>query len=203
MFKMQAASRYLNVSLDASPMTARRVSAPRPRVAFDPKRLYLMPRNRPRVPRVPGKGGVVVKEESLGLQVLVARLLCWSLVGFDALLGGLSMFAPKVVMKLFAPGAEPEGASLLRRAAAIWLFFIPVQVWAAVKAENPRALRTVSILRLQEVPADPIWLATGKGFGIFGKFGLVFAPIFNLVAGSFLWRLADQLENACVEEAAD
>ena len=52
----------------------------------------------------------------------------------------------------------------------------------------------VSILRLQEVPADPIWLASGEGFGAFGKFGLVFAPIFNLAAGLFLAHLAKELE---------
>ena len=52
----------------------------------------------------------------------------------------------------------------------------------------------VSILRLQEVPADPIWLASGEGFGAFGKFGLVFAPILNLAAGLFLAHLAKELE---------
>jgi hypothetical protein len=104
------------------------------------------------------------------------------------------MLKPKLVMKGFAPDAEPAGEPLLRRASAIWLFFVPVQIWAAIKTENPTALRTVSILRLQEVPADPIWLATGEGFGIFGKFGLVFAPVFNLVVGIFLWLLARDLE---------
>jgi hypothetical protein len=97
-------------------------------------------------------------------------------------------------MKLFRPSGEPEGTPLLRRAASIWLFFVPVQVWAAIRTENPTALRSVAILRLQEVPADPLWLATGEGFGFFGKFGLVFAPIFNLVAGTYLWLLARQLE---------
>jgi hypothetical protein len=133
-------------------------------------------------------------EEGSNLKLQLARLICWSLVGFDALLGGLSLLAPRLVMKLFAPGAEPEGVPLLRRASSIWLFFIPVQVWAAVKAEDPKALRAVAILRLQEVPADPIWLATGEGFGAFGKFGLVFAPLFNLFAGTFLWKVAKEME---------
>ncbi|MBK5093648.1 MAG: hypothetical protein JJE48_09065 [Actinobacteria bacterium] len=61
--------------------------------------------------------------------------------------------------------------------------------------ENPAALRAVAVLRLQEVSADPIWLATGEGFGAFGKSGLVFAPVFNLLAGLFLWRLAKELES--------
>jgi len=135
-----------------------------------------------------------MEEESAGLKITIAKLLCWSLVGFDALLGGLSLVAPKTVLKLFAPGAEPEGTPLLRRASAIWLFFIPMQIWAAIKTDNPMALRAVAVLRLQEVPADPLWLATGEGFGAFGKFGLVFAPLFNLFAGLFLRSLANDIE---------
>lgn len=133
-------------------------------------------------------------ENASDIRILMARLICWSLVAFDTLLGGLSMLSPGLVTKLFSPGAEPEGTPLMRRTAAIWLFFIPVQVWAAVKTGNPNALRAVAILRLQEVPADPVWLASGKEFGRFGKFGLVFAPVFNLVAGLYLWMTARDLE---------
>lgn len=128
------------------------------------------------------------------LKVMFARLICWGLVAFDILLGGLSLSKPEFVLRLFSPNTEPEGQPLLRRAGAIWMFFVPVQLWAALRADNPTALRTVSILRLQEVGADPVWLATGKGFGGFGRFGLVFAPIFNLVAGAYLWLLARDLE---------
>lgn len=135
-------------------------------------------------------------EDGLSLKILIARLVCWSLVGFDILLGGMSLLSPKTVMKGFQPSAEPQGTPLLRRAASIWLFFVPVQIWAAIKTDDPTALRAVSILRLQEVPADPIWLATGEHFGLFGKFGLVFAPLFNLVVGVFLWMLAREIDNS-------
>jgi hypothetical protein len=130
----------------------------------------------------------------LSTKVLFARLLCAGLAVFDALLGGASLLAPKLVSRIFRPGMDPEDVSLLRRAGSIWTFFIPVQIWAAIKGDDPTALRAVSILRLQEVPADPIWLATGKEFGFFGKFGLVFAPIFNLVGGLFLWKVANDIE---------
>jgi hypothetical protein len=40
-----------------------------------------------------------------------------------------------------------------------------------------------------------MWLATGAGFGAFGKFSLVFAPVFNLLASLFLWRLAKELDS--------
>lgn len=141
-----------------------------------------------------------MNEENTDLKTVIARLVCWGLVAFDTLLGGLSMLSPELVMKTFSPGAEPEGAPLMRRAAAIWLFFIPVQIWAAIRTDNPRALRAVAVLRLQEVPADPIWLATGKEFGWFGKFGLVFAPLFNLCAGLFLWMFARDLEKKAGEK---
>lgn len=136
----------------------------------------------------------VMEENGKGIQILMAKLICWGLVAFDILLGGSSMAAPDFVMRIFAPGKQPEGSPLLRRAASIWLFFVPVQVWAAVRTDNPAALRAVAVLRLQEVPADPVWLASGNHFGAFGKFGLVFAPIFNLAAGSFLAYLASRLE---------
>jgi hypothetical protein len=139
--------------------------------------------------------GFVMEAEAIDPKILIAKLILWSLVGFDILLGGLSLVAPRLVMKTFAPDAEPAGEPLLRRAATIWAFFVPIQLWAAIKTENPTALRAVSVLRLQEVPADPMWLATGEGFGFLGKFGLVFAPIFNLIAGAYLWWVARQLEN--------
>ena len=131
---------------------------------------------------------------TLELKVQLARLLCANLAAFDILLGGASLAAPSLVLKLFSPRQPPAGEALLRRAGAIWLFFVPVQLWAALRPENPKALRAVSILRLQEVPADPIWLAAGEGFGAFGKFGLVFAPAFNLIAGLFLAHVAGELE---------
>ena len=132
--------------------------------------------------------------KDLSTKVLLAKLMCVGLAVFDTVLGGASLLAPRQVARAFLPDVEPEDVSLLRRTATIWLFFIPVQIWAALRTENPAALRAVSILRLQEVPADPTWLATGKGFGLFGKFGLVFAPLFNLVGGLFLWKVARDLE---------
>ena len=135
-----------------------------------------------------------MEAEAIDPKVLIAKLICWSLVGFDILLGGLSLVSPETVMKAFAPEGGFQGAPLLRRAGSIWTFFVPVQFWAALKTKNPTALRAVAILRLQEVPADPIWLATSEGFGFFGKFGLVFAPLFNLVAGTYLWWVARQLD---------
>ncbi len=126
--------------------------------------------------------------------ILFNKLICFGLFLFDMLLGLSSLIAPRTVQKLFQPYAEPQGEWFLRRAATIWLFFVPVQLWAMLRADNPKALRAVAVLRLQEIGADPVWLATGEGFGKIGKFGLVFAPLFNLFVGSYLWYAAKVLE---------
>ncbi|MBU4385622.1 MAG: hypothetical protein KKH73_01360, partial [Actinobacteria bacterium] len=51
-------------------------------------------------------------------------------------------------------------------------------------------LRAVSVLRLQDVPTDLVWLASGSGFGWFGKFSLILAPTFNFAVGCFLAHVA-------------
>lgn len=126
--------------------------------------------------------------------LFMAKLLCRSLTIFDIALGGLTVLAPRRLMRLLAPGKEPEEVALLRRAGTTWLFFVPMQAWAAVDTENPTALRAVSVLRLMDVPADLVWLSTGSGFGWFGKFSLILAPTSNLAAGSFLAYVARRLE---------
>ncbi|MDD5749021.1 MAG: hypothetical protein PHP64_08295 [Actinomycetota bacterium] len=122
-----------------------------------------------------------------------ARFLCAGLAILDVFLGGFALFAPGLTMRIFAPGRDTEDLPLLRRTGSIWFTFVLAQVWAAVNG-TPRALRAVAVLRLQEVPADIIWRATGRGFGWFGKLGITSAPPFNLAAGLFLLRVAKRLE---------
>ena len=121
-------------------------------------------------------------------------MTCGFLTATDFFLGGASFLAPRLVLKLFSPGRDPQGEALMRRTGALWLFFMAVQAWAALHPENPRALRAVALLRLQEVPADPVWLATGEGFGLFGKLSMASAPLVNLCAGLYLWHTASRLE---------
>jgi hypothetical protein len=137
--------------------------------------------------------------DTLSMKVTIAKLICWGLAIFDLILGGASVTIPDTVLRLFAPGREGSGSALLRRTGAVWLFFTVVQAWAAVNTGDQRALRAVSVLRLQEVGADPLWLASGEDFGWFGKFGLVFAPLFNLVTGLFLAHVASRLSSRSQE----
>lgn len=126
-------------------------------------------------------------------QLLAARRMCGGLAVLDIFLGGAAAFAPRLMMRLFAPGKEIEDVSVIRRTGALWLFFVPVQAWAALKP-SPGLLRAVAVLRLQEVPADAVWVAAGTGFGWFGKMGIASAPPFNLAAGAFLLRAAERME---------
>ncbi len=134
------------------------------------------------------------EDRVIGPGILTARNVCRFLVATDLVLGGASFFAPRLVLRALAPGSEPEGEALMRRTGALWLFFLAAQAWAAFHPDDPRALRAVAVLRLQEVPADPVWLAWGRGFGLFGKVGVASAPLVNLASGLYLWRAAGRLE---------
>jgi hypothetical protein len=138
----------------------------------------------------------VFKNEEPGPRGGAARNVCCFLAATDLFLGSASFLAPRLVLRLLAPGQEPEGEVLMRRTGALWLFFLAVQVWAALHPDRPRALRAVAVLRLQEVPADPVWLAGGKGFGLFGRLGIASAPLVNLASGLYLWHAANRLEGA-------
>jgi hypothetical protein len=129
-------------------------------------------------------------------QLKAARIVCAWLFVLDIALGAGALFAPRTFMRLFAPGGRIEDYALVRRTGALWLFFAPVQAWAVARASDPRALRAVAVLRLQEVPADSVWLLTGRGFGWFGRSGIASAPLFNLATGAFLLGLARRLDAA-------
>ncbi|MBU4175809.1 MAG: hypothetical protein KKB90_00225 [Actinobacteria bacterium] len=129
-----------------------------------------------------------------GIGVRVAKLICMGLALFDILLGGLTVLKPRWMMRILTPGEEPAGEALLRRSGTTWLFFALVQAWAAMDNENPTALRAVSVLRLQDVPTDLVWLRSGSGFGWFGKFSLILAPTFNFAVGCFLAQVARRIE---------
>ena len=68
------------------------------------------------------------ENDTLELKVRLARFLCANLAAFDILLGGSALAAPSLVLKLFSPKRQAAGEALLRRAGAIWLFFVPMQL---------------------------------------------------------------------------
>lgn len=127
-------------------------------------------------------------------EVRAARVVCAWLCLLDIALGAGALFAPRLFMRVFAPRQELDDYSLVRRTGALWLFFAPVQAWAAVKASDTRALRAVAVLRLQEIAADSVWLMSGKQFGLFGRLGIASAPLFNAASGTFLLYLASRLD---------
>lgn len=129
--------------------------------------------------------------------VFVNRILCSYLVIHNMILTAYSLFSPRKVLKFFQPQVEPEPQTLwlLRREAAGWLLFILIQLWATIRADDPRALRAAALLRLQAVGPDAMWLVMGEGFGKVGKISLASASLFNLAAGTYLWKAARALED--------
>ena len=112
------------------------------------------------------------------------------LVIIDIVLGGVAVFFPSVYMRFIHPYAPPDTpVYLLQRAGAVWLGYLVVQAIAFFwYIDIPEWVLVVGILRLIEVPADALYVTVGSGFGSFGRFGLIVAPIFNLIVGWMLVR---------------
>lgn len=112
------------------------------------------------------------------------------LVVIDVVLGGVAVFFPSVYMRFIHPYAAPDTpVYLLQRAGAVWLGYLVVQAIAVFWCiDKPEWVLVVGVLRLIEVPADALYVSVGTGFGSFGRFGLIVAPIFNLIVGWMLVR---------------
>jgi hypothetical protein len=112
------------------------------------------------------------------------------LVVIDIVLGGVAVFFPHVYMSVIHPYAAPDTPIyLLQRAGMVWLGYLFMQTLGFFRyTETPEWVLVVGISRLIEVPADSLYVIVGTGFGWFGRFGLIAAPTFNLIAGSMLVR---------------
>jgi len=107
------------------------------------------------------------------------------MVIIDIVLGVLGTFFPRIYMDLIQPDAPAnEPIYFLRRAAVIWLGYLVVQTIALVRYQKtPEWVLVVAFLRLVEVAADSLYVVIGTGIGLWGRIGLIVAPIFNLIVG--------------------
>lgn len=121
------------------------------------------------------------------LDVLIRPVLLL-LTLIDLVLGPVAVFAPRLFMKYIQPGApSDEPVYLLQRAGVIWLGYLVIQFIAALRyRREPEWAFAVAFLRLVEVGADSLYVATGTGVGAFGTLGLIAAPVFNLIVGILL-----------------
>lgn len=112
---------------------------------------------------------------------------------FDLVLGGVATLAPDTYMALIHPYHEGSISPLLTRTGVLWLVFCGVQGIAALDpAERPGWVFAAGVLRLMDVPADPVYGLASHDLGWLGTLGLTSAPLFNLASGALFayagWR---------------
>jgi dihydroflavonol-4-reductase len=119
------------------------------------------------------------------------RPLLIGLALFDVVLGGTAVLLPSYYIDLLHPEwvvVHPQSPTYwLVRMGMLWLFFAAVEGVAAIRpACWPLLVLIVGVLRLMDVPADLLYFAHADDLGALGRFGLLFAPAFNLCAGLYL-----------------
>jgi len=124
---------------------------------------------------------------------LLARLvkpILGMLVVIDLVLGPVAVFFPPFYMRIIHPYSPPDTpVFLLQRAGMVWFGYLVVQTIAFFRyTDLPEWVLVVGVSRLIEVPADALYVSIATGFGWFGRFGLIVAPTFNLIAGLLLVR---------------
>lgn len=108
---------------------------------------------------------------------------------FDLVLGGTAVLVPELYDTVMHGQTGISGPPLLARTGTLWLVFALVQGIAATDpAGRPAWVLAAGILRLMDVPADPVYLFTTGELSRLGLAGLVAAPLVNLLSGGlFLW----------------
>ncbi|MBI4361950.1 MAG: hypothetical protein HY558_02120 [Euryarchaeota archaeon] len=117
----------------------------------------------------------------------MARVICGALAILDVGLGGGALLAPGLYMGMVHPEAPGDPVYLLRRTGALWLMFALFQAIAFLRGpREPGWFLGVGVLRLVEVPADMVYLATAPGLSLFGTLAIGGAPPLNLLVGLLL-----------------
>ncbi len=116
------------------------------------------------------------------------RFITGPLALFDFFLSASAVFFPQFYLNIMHTDAVSGPYFMLYRTAVLWFVYAVVQTVAFVNpARFHLCVLVVAAFRLIEVPADPVYLITSfHTLTPLGKFGLVFAPVFNLVVGCLL-----------------
>ncbi len=116
------------------------------------------------------------------------RFITGPLALFDFFISSAALLFPQFYITVMHTGGMNGNYFMLYRTGVLWFVYAVCQTVAFM---NPQRFHLfvliVAAFRLIEVPADPVYLITTfHTLTPFGKFGLVFAPVFNLVAGLLL-----------------
>lgn len=117
-----------------------------------------------------------------------ARYPLLGLALFDVALGATATFAPELYSTILHGSAETVDSSgaLLPRTGTLWLVFAGVQGVAALDpVDRPSWVLAAGVLRLMDVPADPVYYLNADQLTPLGTAGLLSAPVFNLLTGAF------------------
>ncbi|WP_428264332.1 hypothetical protein [Haliangium sp.] len=118
--------------------------------------------------------------------------LCWGLVVFDLILGGTASLWPDGYLALFHPELDAPQIDLIRRMGMVWLVLAAVALRAATASPStrPRWLLVLAVVRLTEVPADVVYVASMSGASLLSHLLVASAPPLNLAIGLYLYKLS-------------
>ncbi len=93
----------------------------------------------------------------------LARFTTAMMSAFDAGLGGMALFKPKLLEKLlgFEDDGDAGGTAMLQRTGFIWLAYSAAHCVAYSRGRSGD-WTTLAWMRAMEVPADPIWALRNK-----------------------------------------
>lgn len=120
----------------------------------------------------------------------LAKYPLLGLAVFDIVLGTTATFMPELYTTILHGSSESASISgpmyLLPRTGTLWLVFAGVQGFAGLDPVNRKAwVMAAGVLRLMDVPADPVYYANSENLTLLGEIGLLSAPVFNFLTGSF------------------
>lgn len=132
-------------------------------------------------------------EKELARARMVLELAKYPLLGlalFDLVLGSTAAFLPDLYRTIMHPGLAElhTGAPdyLLTRTGVLWLVFSFTQGVASLDPVNrPGWVLAAGVLRLMDVPADPVYYLVADDLSRLGSLGLLSAPLFNALTGGF------------------
>lgn len=128
------------------------------------------------------------------------RVVLGGLAVMDLWLGLVALVFPETYVGTMHPewvGFRGDGLSVLvRRTGMLWLGFAVVQGIAALDpAGRPAWVLVAGTFRLLDVPADGVYFLSAGSLSTTGWYGLLLAPVFNLVVGVWFagwgYRLLD------------